>query len=221
MMKVNDFIEKAKEIEKEKTIYVMGGLGFIIPHNFRNSYWAKYKFNIPRLSLYDKYKGKVYAFDCVGLIKAILWGWDKDTYSWKNVKSGGVPDINADMMLTDTYCNDIAYTMDGITKGEVVGMKGHIGIYIGDGKVIECTPKWKNCVQITGLNQRRWTKRGKLKWVDYSESVESSKAEMTVEEAKRIVKREFMFSDMTMNFLSLYRYGDELLIRMAKRLNEK
>lgn len=215
-MKVNDFIKKAKEIEKEKTIYVLGGLGFILPHNFRNSYFAKYEFNIPRLNLYEKYKGKAYAFDCVGLIKAILWGWDKKTYSWKNVKTNNVPDINADTMLTKAYCKDIAYSMEGITKGELVGMKGHIGIYIGDNKVIECTPLWKNSVQITDLNQRNWTKRGKLKWIDYKDEP----SELTVEDAKTIVKREFGFSDMTINFLYNYRYGDELLTRMAKRVLE-
>lgn len=55
-------------------------------------------------------------------------------------------------------------------------MKGHIGIYIGGGLAAECTPKWRNCVQITavanigaktGYNSRRWTKYGKLPYVTY------------------------------------------------------
>ena len=61
--------------------------------------------------------------------------------------------------------------------GEAVWMSGHIGIYIGDGLAVECTPKWENKVQITavgnigsksGYNTRRWTKHGKLPYVDYT-----------------------------------------------------
>ena len=63
--------------------------------------------------------------------------------------------------------------------GEAVWMSGHIGIYIGDGLAVECSPKWENKVQITavgnigskaGYNTRTWTKHGKLPYVDYSES---------------------------------------------------
>ena len=55
--------------------------------------------------------------------------------------------------------------------GEVVWTTGHIGIYIGDGLAVECTPKWKNCVQITavanigsksGYNARTWKKHGHM-----------------------------------------------------------
>lgn len=61
--------------------------------------------------------------------------------------------------------------------GEAVWMSGHIGIYIGDGLAVECTPKWENKVQITavgnigskaGYNTRTWTKHGKLPYVDYT-----------------------------------------------------
>ena len=55
-------------------------------------------------------------------------------------------------------------------------MPGHIGVYIGDGLAVECTPKWDNKVQITavanigkkaGYNSRKWTKHGKLPYVEY------------------------------------------------------
>lgn len=57
-------------------------------------------------------------------------------------------------------------------------MSGHIGIYIGNGLAVECTPKWANKVQITavgnigskaGYNTRTWTKHGRIPWVDYSD----------------------------------------------------
>ena len=55
-------------------------------------------------------------------------------------------------------------------------MSGHIGVYVGDVKVIESTPSWLNNVQvtaclnigpITGLPGRRWVKHGKLPWIEY------------------------------------------------------
>ena len=66
-------------------------------------------------------------------------------------------------------------------------LSGHIGIYIGDGLVVECSPKWENGVQITalanlgtkaGYNARKWTKWGKLPYIDYT-------AEETPEPAKK------------------------------------
>ena len=49
-----------------------------------------------------------------------------------------------------------------------------IGVYIGDGLAVECTPSWDNKVQITacncsksGYNRRNWTKHGKLPYIEY------------------------------------------------------
>lgn len=56
------------------------------------------------------------------------------------------------------------------------GRGTHDGLYIGDGKVIECSPAFKNCVQVTaclnigtisGMNGRKWTKHGKLPYITY------------------------------------------------------
>jgi lysozyme family protein len=75
-----------------------------------------------------------------------------------------------------TKLQDVSQNFVGIVPGEAVWMEGHIGVYIGDGKVIECTPRWSNDVQVTaclnvksvaGLNGRFWTKHGKLPYVEY------------------------------------------------------
>ena len=61
--------------------------------------------------------------------------------------------------------------------GEALWVKGHIGIYIGNGLAVECTPSWENKVQVTavknigaksGYNARTWTKHGKLPYVTYT-----------------------------------------------------
>ncbi|WP_297293771.1 hypothetical protein [uncultured Oscillibacter sp.] len=76
-------------------------------------------------------------------------------------------------------CTGVSTTgWTSMVPGEAVRMSGHIGIYIGDGLAVECTPKWENKVQITavgnigakaGYNTRTWTKHGRIPWVDYSD----------------------------------------------------
>lgn len=75
-----------------------------------------------------------------------------------------------------TKCSGVSTNFSKIVPGEAVWMKGHIGVYIGGGKVIECSPAFKNCVQVTaclnigaisGMNGRRWTKHGKLPYITY------------------------------------------------------
>ena len=75
-----------------------------------------------------------------------------------------------------TKCSGLSTDFSRIVPGEAVWLKGHIGVYIGGGKVIECSPAFKNCVQVTaclnigaisGLNGRRWTKHGKLPYITY------------------------------------------------------
>ena len=39
--------------------------------------------------------------------------------------------------------------------GEALWVKGHIGVYIGNGLAVECTPAWKNQVQVTAVGIHR------------------------------------------------------------------
>lgn len=146
-MNVDDFIAKILEYEKMPTIYKLG--------KFMNSYR----------------KGKNGTFlecDCSGLIKGTLWGYPY------NGKYGNIyPDVNANTIMS-TYCYNQSSDFNNIARGEFVWMNGHIGVYIGNGKVCECSPKWENGIQITNLNARNWKKHGYSSWLDYS-SVNSSK----------------------------------------------
>lgn len=121
----------------------------------------------------NSYSGKYLLCDCSGLIKGIIWGYPE------NGKYGGVgiPDINANTMIL--RCDNVSTNFSNITKGEVVHMNGHIGVYVGDGVVVESSPKWENGIQRTycngcgipnkyNLNARTWTKHGKLRYLDYN-----------------------------------------------------
>jgi len=129
--------------------------------------------------------GKGYfAFDCVNLIKGLLWDWNGDASKSNGgaaYNTNGVPDTNADGMIA--LCKDVSTDFSKIVVGEAVWLAGHIGIYIGGGKAIECTPSWSNCVQttavanigtISGLNARAWTKHGKLPYITYENSATTS-----------------------------------------------
>lgn len=116
-----------------------------------------------------------WGFDCIGLIKAVLWGWEgltDKTYGGATYASNGVPDLSADSMINQ--CSDVSTNFNSIAVGEYLWMKGHCGIYIGNGLAVESSPKWKNGVQVTacncskkGYNSRYWTKHGKLPYVEY------------------------------------------------------
>lgn len=119
-----------------------------------------------------------FGFDCVNLIKGILWGWCGDAsknYGGASYKSNDVADVSADGMIK--FCKNVSTDFSKIIPGAAVWMSGHIGIYIGDGLVVESTPSFKNCVQITavgnlgkksGYNNRTWTKWGLIPYVDYT-----------------------------------------------------
>lgn len=140
-MNVDDFIAKILEYEKMPTIYKLG--------KFMNSY-RKGK------------NGNFLECDCSGLIKGTLWGYPY------NGKYGIIyPDVNANTIMS-TYCYNQSSDFSKISKGEFVWMNGHIGVYIGNGKVCECSPKWENGIQITNLNSRNWKKHGYSRWLDYS-----------------------------------------------------
>lgn len=119
----------------------------------------------------------VYGFDCIGLIKAVLWGWNEATGA--KYASCGVPDVSADSMIGK--CSEVSSDFSNISIGEFVWMSGHCGVYVGDGKVVESTPIWKNGVQIAALSARKWLKHGKLPWVSYDiEEVNTVRIELPV-----------------------------------------
>lgn len=188
MMKASELVSKAIDIAKNyKTLYVMGCFGAPMSAANKTRYCSNHSYNkaAARTAMIKAATADTFGFDCVCLIKGILWGWsgktDK-TYGGAVYASNGVPDIGADSMIAK--CADATTTgWDKIEVGEVVWTSGHIGIYIGNGLAVECTPKWENKVQITavgnigsksGYNTRTWKKHGHLPYVEYDGTTEST-----------------------------------------------
>lgn len=191
MMTNIEFKNKLVHIAKNlKTLYVMGCFGAPMGYGLNR---ARYKTNhtynkqANRSAMIDSASGDTFGFDCVCLIKGVLWGFSGDTgkvYGGATYASNGVPDIGADQIIKT--CTNISTDFSHVEVGELLWMSGHVGIYIGDGLCVECTPKWDNCVQITsancdraGYNRRNWTKHGFLPYVQYVK--EEEKTEPTVE----------------------------------------
>ena len=180
-----EFVSELKSIaNNKKTLYVMGCFGAPMTAANKIRYTNNHDYNrkTNRLSMIKSSSADTFGFDCVGLIKSVLWGWNgdaNDIYGGAEYASRGVPDINADTMIKK--CEDVSTDFTSIEVGEAVWIPGHIGVYIGNGKVVECTPQWRNGVQIT--SKRKWQKHGKLPYITYS-----SKGDNTVNVELEVLK---------------------------------
>lgn len=160
-----------------KTLYIMGCFGAPMSASNKIRYCNNHSYNTKsaRTKMIQAATADTFGFDCCGLIKGLLWGWSGDkklTYGGAKYASNNFKDLNADSMIK--ACSEVSTKFDNIEVGEAVWTSGHIGVYIGDGLVVESTPSWKNGVQITacnrtikGYNRRNWTKHGKLPTVTY------------------------------------------------------
>lgn len=156
MIKLNDFINRLELALKEPSKYQSGGWG--------------------------KWDGKYWNWDCICLIKGILWGWKNDKTKPRGggavYGSNGVPDIGENSMIKQ--CKNVSSDFTKIQKGEMVWMDGHAGVYVGDGNVIEATAGWNTWKVVKsqiGKNgertyngkggSRSWEKHGFLPYVNY------------------------------------------------------
>lgn len=182
MIKTGQELAAAAEAvaRNHKTLYVMGCFGAPLTSANKTRYTTNHSYNrqASRTAQIKAATADTFGFDCVGLIKGLLWGWNGaqgKPYGGAKYVANGVPDINADSMIR--HCPTRTSDFSGIQPGEVVWTEGHIGIYIGNGLAVEATPKWANRVQITavlnigskaGYNGRRWKQRGKLPYISYT-----------------------------------------------------
>lgn len=112
-----------------------------------------------------------YGTDCNNMLKAIFWGLDTDkikdinkyTPNGPGVKrnSNGLDDISPDELFN--ICTNKSSNMKSILPGELVWMKGHIGVYYGkiDGVdyVIDVTIS-QGGLALNKMSNQKWTKHG-------------------------------------------------------------
>ncbi len=190
MMTNKTLAAKLVDIAKNyKTLYVNGCFGAPMTAKNKTRYTQNTAYNRQpaRTAKINAASADTFGFDCVCLIKGVLWGWSGDkskVYGGATYTSNGVPDIGADQMIK--VCKNVSTDFSKIEVGEAVWMEGHIGVYVGDGLAVECTPKWADKVQITacncsksGYNRRNWTKHGKLPYIDYINEPDTAEPPVT------------------------------------------
>lgn len=102
--------------------------------------------------------------DCVGLIKGYYWTIDS------KFKYDAKTDITADTMLDVAKEKGYIGTIPEI-PGVLVHRKGHVGIYIGSGEVIEAKGTAHGVVK-TRLSEGNWTAWSKCPYINYTEKKE-------------------------------------------------
>lgn len=112
-------------------------------------------------------RGKIgthYGCDCTGLIKWFLWtGGDVE----KAPKYDGATDHSASGWYNAAKVRGAIKTLPG-TPGLILSYPGHCGVYVGGGKVIECTKgTFGNGVVQTNLADRKWEKWCECKYIEY------------------------------------------------------
>lgn len=165
------FAEKAL---KEKWYYVYATYGQIITENIIKSCFARYPdiydasyrtrtINGRQDIANEQVYGRV-GVDCIGLIKAYLW-WVGDG---KNPIYVASQDKSADGMLSVAVKKGKLDSTHKIpeTAGLLVHKKGHVGIYIGGGYVIEAKGADYGVVK-TKLSDTNWTDWEECIFIDY------------------------------------------------------
>lgn len=181
------FVAKAKEIQANyKTVYLWGGWGQQITTSVLNGKYNQYPswYTTEKKNILNPLVSKDYwGFDCVGLIKAIAWGWygNNSTNGGASYGTNNCPDTTANGMIEK--CSSVSTNFTNMVPGEAVWTDGHIGIYIGDGYCIEATPGlggYTPGVKISALanvgkaasgtiKQRTWKKHGFLPFLLYTD----------------------------------------------------
>ena len=175
------FVELLVSITKIPTVYMSSGtLSDVTTSNMKTfkawcpSAWKSGKVEKCIKPVLDK--GTHLGADCSNLFKALVWGWNPNGVKKQPNGAGvirgsnGLKDINANLLFQT--CEDISTDMKNIKPGEMVWLKGHIGMYYGKingvDHVIDSTISL-NGVKLNPMSRQKWTHHGKFPWVDYTQ----------------------------------------------------
>lgn len=162
-MKNTEFVKRLLMITELPTLYIKGGIGRPLTDANKKKAIEQYTYNKNRSAKINAALSATFGFDCCGVIKSVIWGFNGDVtkaLGGAKYKSNGLDDVSEHGLLE--MCIYKSNDFEHILPGELLYMKGHCGVYVGNGEVVECTPSWKDGVQITKLSDRKWLKHGRL-----------------------------------------------------------
>lgn len=107
--------------------------------------------------------------DCCGLIKG--YGWYNSSTGKIEYGSNGMKDVTANGMYAAASVKGPMSTMPEI-PGLAVWQEGHIGVYIGNGWVIQAANTWDGVIK-TKLSYNRWQGWCKVPYINYVDENEN------------------------------------------------
>lgn len=216
--KSEDFIKFLDKVKDLPTIYMWGMFGNEVSESWIQAKKKQYhsKYSTARINVLRQHIGKSFGCDCCGLIK---WFMMTNGDYTKTPKYNETYDNNA----SDWYnISPEKGTIDTIPEipGIAVYKKGHIGVYIGNGKVCECTLTSKHDgVVVTNLKDVKWTHWLKIKWMEYPEEIKEADTLDVDKLAKEVIKGKWGNNpDRKKKLTALY--GEEGYKAIQKRVNE-
>lgn len=206
-------VNHVKKALAEGWEYVYGTIGQVLTKFILAQKADQYPEQIYKYySLVQSFIGKR-TVDCVCLIKSYLW-WDPTkndvVYDIKYDKFNGVW-MSADGVFQVATKKGPITTMPEI-PGICVRYPGHIGVYIGNGEVIEARGTKYGVVK-TKLKDRPWTHWLKYPGIEYRGEIE---------EYKRIIQENVGFSNPegVWKAIETHPYPEALLMQWAKSYNK-
>ena len=154
--------------------YVYGTYGTVLSPSFLESKIVQYPDEVGGKEEFirENWLGKRTA-DCVGLIKGYSW---YDTTSQNTILvSIGIHDIGADTMYDNATEKGTIDTIPEI-PGLAVWKEGHIGVYIGNGVVVEAYGTTTGVIR-SQLTDGGWTHWLKIPYITYMETEVESNGE--------------------------------------------
>lgn len=205
-MKTNlGLVEHCKKALAERWGYVYGTYGKVLTMELFNQKLKQYPTNI------EKYKDYILQHhinkrttDCVGLIKSYIWWNGKDpVYSAST-------DLSANGMYEKAEIKD---TNDCIPEipGICVWRNGHIGVYIGNGQVIEAKGTLYGVIQspLKGPGSNNWTHWLLCPYIQYEDVIPAYKA--IIQKHVKLDAPELLW-----NLFDQHPYKNDLYRKLAK-----
>lgn len=188
MRKTNlQYIPWLKEVEKRKTIYILGGLGRPLDNYVFNRSFERNAHTRANAEFIKKHMG-VLAYDCNTLMKGFLWEISPGVIRYNNAI-----DLGARALYNSSREKGPMNTMPDIPGLLVFTADlGHVGVYIGKengiNQYIEATPAWGAWGVTTSADKnhpkghnRKWALWGKYHLIDYVEVKEKTIDEWALE----------------------------------------
>ncbi len=167
-----DLVRWAQDAADNGWGYVYGTYGALLDEELLMSKITQYPDEVgsDEAFIRQNWLGKRTA-DCVGLIKG--YGWYDAEKQQTVIDTEKMPDIGADTMYENAAEKGTIDTIPEI-PGLAVWHEGHIGVYIGDGEVVQAANTRDGVIR-SRLEDTAWTHWLKVPYIEYREEPEENK----------------------------------------------